>query len=205
MKRWLVAGAALLLGGVVSASFLFVADPARNSVEAYAVARDLRAGAVIDTDSVQLERVSVASGQDLLFVVGQEGQLTGRRAGHDLQSGQLIQRSDLLAAGAAADHRLVFVPMKDAPAADPGDRVDLLVLSGSPDRPTVSTFALNVEVRAQLPNGLVLVVTSRQAPAFVYAASSMHLAAVIAEPGAAAGAESPVESTEQAIAEAGAN
>jgi hypothetical protein len=48
--------------------------------------------------------------------------------------------------------------------------------------------------------GLIVVVTSRQAAAFVYAANAMHLVAVIAEPGAADGAENAVSSPDQAIA-----
>jgi hypothetical protein len=46
---------------------------------------------------------------------------------------------------------------------------------------------------------MVLVVASRQAAAFVYGANAMHLVAVIAEPGAAAGSEEPVATSQQAM------
>ena len=202
MKRWLVAAAALLLGGGVSAVLLVVADPSRNSIEVYATTRDLPAGAVIDAGAIQLERVGGAVARAFLFTIGDEGQLTGKRAGHDLVSGQLIQRSDLLDSRSSADRRLVFVPIKDVPSTGPGGRVDLLMLNGSADHPSVAPFALGVEVRAQASNGLVLVVPSRQAAAFVYAATSMRLAAVVAEAGSAGGAETPIDSADQALAEA---
>src|SRR5579859_5689414 len=165
MKRWLVAGAALLMGGGVSAVLLVVADPSRDSIEAYVTTRDLPAGAVIDAGAIQVERVSAPGERALLFAIGDEGQLTGRRAGHDLMAGQLIQRSDLLESQSAADRRLVFVPLKDVPTTEPGGRVDLLVLNGGADHPSVVPFALGVEVRAQVSNGLVLVVASKQAAA----------------------------------------
>ena len=202
MKRWLVAAAALLLGGGVSAVLLVIADPARNSIEVYATTRDLPAGAVIDAGAMQHERVSEAGARTFLFTIGDEAQLAGKRAGHNLMAGQLIQRSDLLDSRSTADRRLVFVPIRDVPSLAPGGRVDLLVLSGSVDHPSVVPFALGVEVRTQVSNGLVLVVASRQAAAFVYAATSMRLAAVVAEPGSAGGAETPVDSADQALAEA---
>lgn len=202
MKRWLVAAAALLLGGGVSAVLFVIADPSRNSIEVYATTRDLPAGAVIDAGAIRLERVGAAGARAFLFTIGDERQLTGKRAGHDLISGQLIQRSDLLDSRSSADRRLVFVPIKDVPPSEPGGRVDLLVLSGSADHLAVAPFALGVEVRAQVSNGLVLVVQSSQAAAFVYAATSMRLAAVVAEPGSAGGAETPVDSADQALAEA---
>jgi hypothetical protein len=98
------------------------------------------------------------------------------------------------------DRRLVFVPVKDAPPAPGGSRVDLLVVDGSPDHLSVSPFALGVEVQASVSGGLVVVVSSRQAPAFVYAAVAMHLTAVIADVGAAGGAEGGISTAEQAMA-----
>jgi hypothetical protein len=126
--------------------------------------------------------------------------LAGMRASHDLVSGQLIQRSDAMDSSSAVDRRLVFVPVKDVPAADPGSTVDLLVVGGTPDQPTVIPFALGVEVLSTSPNGLTLIVASRQVSAFVYAAEAMRLVAVIAEPGSAAGAEGPVSSASEAMA-----
>jgi hypothetical protein len=121
-------------------------------------------------------------------------------ATHDLAAGQLIQHSDATTAEALPDRRLVFVPVKDAPPAAAGSRVDLLVVDGSPDHLSVSPFALGVEVQSSVAGGLVVVVSSRQAPAFVYAAVTMHLTAVIAGAGTAGGAEGGVSTPEQAVA-----
>ncbi len=201
-KRWLVAFAALGIGGAVSAALLIMANPARDGIEVYVASRDLQAGASLGADSVAIERLPVASRQTLLFGRGDEARLAGLRASHDLVSGQLIQRSDVMDASSAADRRLVFLPVKDVPAAGPGSKVDLLAIGGTPDRPTVIPFALGVEVRATSASGLTVMVTSGQASAFVYAADAMRLVAVIAEPGAAEGAEGPVSSSSEAMAAA---
>jgi Flp pilus assembly protein CpaB len=201
-RRWLVAFAALVIGGAVSATLLIFANPERTAVDVYVVARDLPAGASLGADAVAIERLPVASRRPLLFGRGDESLLASLRASHDLLSGQLIQRSDAVDASSAADRRLVFVPVKDVPAAGPGARVDLLVIGGTPDHPTVLPFALGVEVRAASASGLTVMVTSRQASAFVYAASAMRLVAVIAEPGAAEGAEAPISSAIEAMAAA---
>jgi hypothetical protein len=200
MKRWLVAFAALAIGGGVSAALLIVANPARDSIEVYVAARDLPAGAALGVDDISLERISVASGQSLLFGRSDQSELIGMRASHELASGQLIQRSDVMDSSSLADRRLVFVPVKDVPDAAAGSRVDLLVVGGTPNDPTVVPFALGVEVGAIVSDGLVVVVASNQAAAFVYAANDMHLVAVIAEPGAADGAEEPISSPDQAMA-----
>jgi hypothetical protein len=198
-KRWLVAFAALVVGGTVSAAMLFLANPARDAVEAYVAARDLPAGASLGADSIAIERVVIASGQSLLFVRGDGPSLVGMRASHDLSTGQLIQRSDVMDASTTADRRLVFMPVKDVPALSPGSKVDLLVIGGAADHPTVIPFAIGVEVQSTVSGGLVVVVTTRQAAAFVYAANAMRLVAVIAEPGAADGAESPISSSSEAM------
>jgi hypothetical protein len=93
------------------------------------------------------------------------------------------------------------MPVKDMPAAA-GSKVDLLVVGGSADHPTVTPFAVGIEVRSTAPGGLIVVVASRQAAAFVYAANAMHLVAVIAEPGAADGAEGSISSAGEAMAAA---
>jgi hypothetical protein len=121
-------------------------------------------------------------------------------ATHDLAAGQLIQRSDATRLLDAPDRRLVFVPVKDAPPAAAGSRVDLLVVEGSPDHLSVVPFALGVEVQASVAGGLVVAVSSKQAPAFVYAATAMHLTAVVSGAGSAGGAEGAVSSAEQAMA-----
>jgi len=201
-KRWLVAFAALGIGGAVSATLLILANPGRDAVDVFVAARDLPAGASLSADAVAIERMPAASRQSLLFSRGDESRLASLRASHDLLSGQMIQRSDVTDASLAADRRFVFVPVKDAPAAASGSKVDLLVIGGTPDHPTVIPFALGIEVRSTTASGLTVMVTSRQASAFVFAAAAMRLVAVIAEPGAAAGAEGPVSSASEAMAAA---
>lgn len=203
-KRWLAAFAALGIGGAVSAALLILANPARDAVDVYVASRDLPAGASLGADAIAIERMPVASRQSLLFGRGDEARLAGMRASHDLVSSQLIQRSDVMDARLAADRRLVFVPVKDVPASAPGSKVDLLVIGGTPDHPTVMPFALGVEVRSTSASGLTVMVASSQASAFVYAADAMRLVAVIAEPGAAEGAEGPVSSPSEAMAAAAA-
>ncbi len=200
--RWLLAFTALAIGGGVSAALLVAANPARDTVEVYVAARDLPAGATLGADVLALERVNVAAGRSLLFSRGNESQLAGQRASHDLASGQLMQRSDVMDAKSFVDRRLVFVPVKDAPAAVAGSKVDLLAIDGTADRTTVYPFALGVEVRSTVAGGLVVVVGSKAAAAFVYAGETMHLTAVIAEPGAADGAEVPISTPDEATAAA---
>jgi hypothetical protein len=200
LKRWLIALGALVAGGAVSAALLVAADPARSATDAYVAARDLPAGTVLSPDSIQLERVSVAGGTALLFVRGDEARLTTMRAGHDLAAGQLIQRSDVMAEKSFADRRLVFIPLAAVPAAAAGATVDLFLIGGTTDHPTVVPFAQDVEVDATVSGGLVVAVPARQAAAFVYAAAMLHLAAVVAEPGASDSAEVPVASVDDAMA-----
>jgi hypothetical protein len=202
MRNWLVAAIALALGGVVSAALLIFGNPDRDRMDAYVAARDLPAGSTIGIDSLQLEKVNLAGNRSVVFVRGDEAVLSGSRAAHDLVAGQLIQRSDVMAASSAADQRLVFLPVKDAPPAGPGSKVDLLVVAGTADHRTVTPFALGVDVRAAVGGGLIVVVSSHQASAFVYAADAMTLVAVISEPGSAPGQEAPVSAPDEAIAAA---
>jgi hypothetical protein len=200
MKRWLVAIAALMIGGAVSAVLLVASNPDRETTEVYAATRNVSAGSSLTADAIALEKVHVMSSDALFFTRGDESKLANLHATHELASGQLIQRSDVAAATSIADRRLVFVPVKDAPPAIAGSKVDLLTISGAPDHVSVAPFALGVEVRASVAGGLIIVVSSRDATAFVYAASAMQLVAVIAEPGTADGAEAPVSSPDQAVA-----
>ncbi len=202
MKRWLVALAALLAGGGVSAALLVAVDPARGAAEAYAAARDMAAGSTLSADAIHLERVSLAGGTSALFTRDETSRLLAMRAAHDLTAGQLIQRSDVMSSTSFADRRLVFVPVTGAPPTSPGARVDLLIIAGSADRPTVEPFALGVEVQSAVSGGLVVAVPAKEAGAFVYAATTMHLAAVVAEPGAADGSEVPISSLDDAMAAA---
>jgi hypothetical protein len=197
MRRWLTALLALGSGVGLSAALLVFANPERNSVEVYAAARDIPAGAVLASDSLVLVRVNPAGLP--LFKGGDQVTPAGLHATHDLAAGQLIQRSDT-SADAIADRRLVFVPVKDAPPAPPGSRVDLMVVDGAPDHLSVSPFALGVEVQASVAGGLVVAVSSRQAPAFVYAAAGLHLTAIIVGAGTGDGAEAAISTAEQAMA-----
>jgi hypothetical protein len=196
----MVALAALLVGGGVSAALLVAANPDRNAIEVYATTRGVPAGAAITGDVLWLQRVNVAGGTALFFTRNDEQELVSMRAAHDLSSGQLIQRSDVTAATSAADRRLVFIPVKDAPPAAAGSRVDILVIRGSADSPVVEPFALGVEVKQAATGGIVVAVPSRQAAAFVFAASAMRMVVVVAEAGAADGAEASISSPDQAIA-----
>jgi hypothetical protein len=200
MRRWVTALLALTLGVGVSAALLVFANPDRNAVEVYAAARDIPAGAALSQDSVVLVRMNGAGLSPLLFTGGDAPKLASLRASHDLAAGQLIQRTDATSQNAVADRRLVFVPVKDAPPAAAGSRVDLLVVDGSPDHLSVSPFALGVEVQASVAGGLVVAVSSKQAPAFVYAAVAMHLTAVISSAGTGSGGEGAVSTEEQAMA-----
>jgi hypothetical protein len=199
MKRWLIAAAALLAGGGVSAALLVVGDPARGGVDVYAAAHDIAAGAALSTESLQLRRVSMAGGATFLFTRGDESHLVAMHAAHDLAAGQLIQRGDVMESTSLVDRRLVFIPLSGMPPAPAGARVDLLFIGGSADHPTVEPFALGVEVQASVSGGLIVTVPAKEAAAFVYAAAGMHLAAVVAEPGTAAGTEVPISSIEDAI------
>ncbi|TMC99393.1 MAG: hypothetical protein E6J05_05855 [Chloroflexi bacterium] len=200
MKRWMLALAALLAGGGVSAGLLVAADPSRGSVEAYAAARDVPAGAGLTQDAIQLTRVAIAGGTSFLFTRRDVDRLMTLRAAHDIGAGQLIQRSDVMAPTSIADRRLVLVPLSAVPTVPAGAKVDLLLIAGSADHPTVAPFALGVEVVASASGGLVVAVPAKAAAAFVFAGATMHLAAVVVEPGAAEGAELPVATADDAMA-----
>jgi len=200
MKNWMVALVALAMGGAVSAALLVFASASRGEVDAYAVTQNLAAGSDITRAVLRLEPVAISAGDSALFARGDEAQLAGVRAGHYLQAGQLLQRGDVIAPSADADERLVFVPVKDAPPAAPGSKLDLLLVSGTTDQPAIVPFALGVEVKAVVTGWFVISVPSRQAAAFVYAAEVMRLVAVVAAPDAAAGSESPIGAPDQALA-----
>jgi hypothetical protein len=200
MRRWLVALLALAMGLGVSATLLVLASPEHAMVEVYAAAKDIPAGSVLAPESVVLLQVNAAGLPPRLFTRSDATKPAGLHTTHELASGQLIQHSDVTSVDSIADRRLVFVPVKDAPPAAAGSKVDLLVVDGTLGHLSVAPFALGVEVRASVGGGLVVVVSSRQAAAFVYAASVMHLAAVIADPGTTDGAEGAISTAEQAMA-----
>jgi hypothetical protein len=196
----MVALVALAMGGAVSAALLVFASSSRGQVDAYAVTQDVPSGSAITREVLRLEPVSILAGDASLFTRADASRLVGLRAAHDLAAGQLLQRGDVLAPSAVSDERLVFVPVKDAPPAVPGSKLDLLLVSGTADQPSVVPFALGVEVRVAVTGGFVIAVPSRQAAAFVYAAEVMRLVAVVAAPDAATGSESPIGAPDQALA-----
>ncbi|MEO8744913.1 MAG: SAF domain-containing protein [Candidatus Dormiibacterota bacterium] len=200
MRRWLTAALALAIGCGVSAALLIFTSPDRDKTEVYAAAHDVQSGAPLGPDAITLVKVNAGSARLVLFARGDQVKLEGLRATHELVSGQLIQRGDVSADDASTDRRLVFVPIKDSPSLVSGSKVDLLAVDVSADHVSVVPFALGVEVRAAVAGGLIVVVSSEQAPAFVYAANAMKLTAVIAEPGTGTGAEGAVSAEDQAMA-----
>ena len=195
MARWIVAAAALGLGGAVSAGLLVFANPARGAVDVFIAARDVPAGTRLG-DAIALEPMFVA-GTSQVFTRRDGVALPSLVSTHALIAGQVIQRSD--AAPAPLDVRLVMLPIKDAPAVAPGSRVDLMsVTTDATGSISVQPFALGIEVRSSSGGGLVVAVTSREAAAFVYAAAAMHLVAVVAEPGSAQGSEAEVSTPAEA-------
>jgi hypothetical protein len=199
MKSWIVAVLAVALGVGVSGALLIYTNPSRSEVEVYALSRSISGGDVITLDALHLEGIVVAGGAGSLFKRGDAAELQGVRAAHDLVAGALLQRSDVAPAQSVSDERLVFLPIKEAPPAVPGQLVDLLTVGGASDSPAVVPFALGIEVRAVVTGGLVVAVPSKEASAFVYAAEVMRLVAVIAAPDAHIGSEPPISSPDQAV------
>src|SRR5260370_40153730 len=165
-KRWLVALAALVAGGGVSAALLVFADPTRGAVDVYTAARDLPAGASMSTDAIQHKRCSIEGGAAQLFTVGEESRLSVLRAAHDIPAGQLIQRGDVMSATSVSDRRLVFVPVGQLPVMSPGARVDLLVIAATAAHPTDVPFALRAEGQGAVSGVLAAAWTRRETRAY---------------------------------------
>ncbi|TMD55664.1 MAG: hypothetical protein E6I85_02435 [Chloroflexi bacterium] len=125
--------------------------------------------------------------------------LLGALTRHELAAGQLIQRADVEAAGGRGGSALVAVPMKDLPPLRAGDHVDLFALVGSADKLVAEPFAWSVPVAAVTQSGLVLRVGERQELAFVYAAGTMRLAAVLSGSPQPPGGAGSISSPEQAL------
>lgn len=200
ITRWIPAAVALFAGACVTVALLVYANPDSGTRELYVAARDLPAGAAFDGPALRLVKARPPVAEGLLYGRSAGPALLRSRAAHDLLSGQLIQRGDVAAAGAVAERRLVWIPLKDSPAVAAGQSVDLLLVQGSGGATTVSPFALGVPVDSAQGGGLVLAVPSSQAAAYVYAAGALRLVAVVAERGSKRGAEAPVSSLDQALA-----
>ena len=192
--------AALGAGAAVTATLLaYTAGQARGQA-VFVMTHDVPAGAPVDRDSIRVDQARLGDAGAAVLGPGAERLLAGSRAAHTLVTGQLLQRSDLAAGDTGPDRRRVLVPVKDPPPVLVGDRVDLLLVSGSGERTTVAPFVFNLEVVAVSPAGLVVSAPSRAAPALVWAASSLRLVAVAADPAARRGDEQAVGSLEQAEA-----
>jgi hypothetical protein len=201
MRRWLITAAALLTGGATTALLLWYGNPERGAALAYVLTRDVPAGTTVGLDSVRLQPLRVAAGVHPPLGPGSERRLQTEPAVHDLGAGQLIQSGDLAEAQTpAADRRLVLVPVKDAPPLAAGDRIDLLLITGGPDRTSVVPFVLGLEVHAVTPAGLVVVASSRAAAGLVYAGVTARLVAVAADRAARPGQEPSVSSMDDATA-----
>ena len=198
MRRWLVALLALVLGGGTAAVLLVAANPDAGTERVFAAARDLPAGAMVDGGSVQLVTVRLGSAASLAFAEGAAAQLEGLRTTHELLSGQVIQRSDVAAAAAAASVRALLVPVRSAPPLVAGDRIDLLLVTGPPGSTVLLPFASGLLVRAQVGGAVVVVADPQQASALAYAGVTTPLIAVQASGGS--GGEQPVGTIEQAEA-----
>lgn len=196
MTRWIVAASALGMGGIVTAALLMLSSPAHDSTQAYVAARDVAGGEPV-AGAIALAPVSLPQ-PALAFTRRDAAALAALYATHPLAAGQVIQRTDV--APARPDLRLVFLPLKDAPATTPGSRVDLLAVTlDAAGATVVQPFATGVEVRASTGGGIVVAVSARQADAFVYASLAMHLVAVTADIGGGGDAEVPVSSADQAM------
>ena len=195
-----MAAAALGAGGLVAgALILYTGAQARAQDQVYVAVRDVPAGALLEPDALRVDLVRLDADGAAVLGPPSSRLVFSSRAAHDLAAGQLLQRSDLANADAGPDRRRVLIPVKDAPPVAAGDRVDLLLLSAG----GVAPFALNLEVVAAAPNGLIVSAPSRAASALVWAGESGHLVAVVADPGARRGEEPAVGSLDQAEAAVG--
>jgi hypothetical protein len=203
LRRIIVATLCLALGSAVAAGLLLYAGTAGGGRTVFALARDLPAGAPITADLLTEVQAGLDPGQaSQLFGPADRALVLGGRARHQLAAGQLLQRSDVEPRPAGGADALVAVPIKDLPPVRAGDRVDLFALTGGADQVVARPFAWAVTVAAVEPDGLVLQVRGRQELAFVYAAGTMRLAAVVtAAPGPPAEV-APIGSGEAALAAA---
>jgi hypothetical protein len=202
LRRWIVALASLLSGAAVTVGLIAYTSGASAGEDVYVLSHDVPAGASLGLEQLRLERVRLGPAGRVAVHKGAEDQLQHRRTAHQLSTGQLLQRGDLLPASETGDRRLVMVPLKDVPPVAPGDRIDLLIFSGSSDRPGVTPFASGLEVVQTTASGVVVAVPARQAAALVYGSTAARMVAVVATPGAG-GEEAPVASLEQALAAMG--
>jgi hypothetical protein len=201
LRRIIVASLSLALGIAVSAGLLLYSGTAGGGRLVFALTRDLPAGAPLTADALTEVRAALDPGQGaLVFGSGDRRLLLASRARHQLSAGQLLQRGDVQPAAAEDADSLVAVPIKELPPVHAGDRVDLFALTGAGDQLVAEPFAWAVTVAAVAPDGLVLQVRSRQELAFVYAAGTMRLAAVVTVAPAPPPAVTPIGTDADALA-----
>lgn len=199
MRRILVAAAALIAAAGVSGALLLTTAHT-SAGEVYALTRDLPAGAPVSADALRVERADLGEAARVMVRPSNRALLDHALAAHDLRAGQLLERADLATeARSGPDRRYVLIAVKEAPPITAGERVDLLTITGPPDRLAVTPLALGLEVRAVTPAGIVVVAPSRQAAALVYASTAARLVAVAADPGAPEGHETAVQGLDQAM------
>ena len=198
MRRWLVAVLALVLGAGTAGVLLVAVNPDAGSERVFAAARDLPAGAPLDDGSLRLVLVRLGPAAGLAYGQASEGELLSLRTTHELMQGQVIQRSDVAPAVAAASLRAVFVPVRSAPPLNAGDHVDLLAVTGPANSAVVVPFATGLLVRAQVGGAVIVAVDPAQAGALAYAGVTTPLIAVATSGGS--GGEQPVATIEQAEA-----
>jgi hypothetical protein len=180
MLRRVGIAAASLVVGLGSAGLLLAGGAGAGGIPATVVTRDVAAGAIVGADAVQTVRVVMPSGAST--PPASPGSVVGRRATHDLTAGQVLQVSDVAAAGSGEGRARVLVPLQAAPPLHAGDRIDLLLIGG--EHGAVTPFAANIRVAEVTAGGPVLDIPARQASAFVYAAAALRLVAVTVDPGA---------------------
>jgi hypothetical protein len=203
VRRIAVATVALVTGVAISVGLIAYQRSLAGTQSVFALARDVPAGASLTADALLAVEAGLDPAQAAgLFMAADPSRVVGGRARHQLNAGQLLQRSDLEPAGAPAGDSLVAVPIKDLPPLHAGDRVDLFALVGAGDHLSAQPFAWSVRVAAVTADGLVLQVQSRQELAFVYAAGALRLAAVLSTAPAPTSGTAPITSPEQALAAA---
>lgn len=200
MRRILVAAAALAAAAAVSGGLLAATAGPGAGRDFYLVAHDVPAGAPVTQDGLRVAHLQLGEAETAAVGPPQRALLDHAVAAHDLRSGQLLERSDLVPpGGSSSDRRAVLLVLKDLPAVVPGSRIDLLALTGPADRPAVTPVAAALEVKSVLPAGVVVLVPARQASALVFVASNLRLVAVAGDPGSRGGEEPAIATTDQAL------
>ena len=106
LRRWVVAGAAALAGTAVAVTLLLYGGAEPPGDQYLVLASDLPAGTVLASGSLRYERLRLGVAARSAYPSASERTVLGRRTGHDLLAGQLLQRADLLPEAGARDRDL---------------------------------------------------------------------------------------------------